>query len=122
MSDQRATQDSEAKERYKGALLPIPATTTKGTEELVTGIDRPNIFRTSVDLSNPNGRASGHKTEASRTTFRRLIQADKGNFFKASAGRTGAVHRQITMMMNQNVYRFQKEPESPFLPGRRYTI
>ena len=120
MSDQRATQDSEAKERCKGALLPIPATTTKGTEELVTGIERPNIFRTSVDLSNPNGRASGHKTEASRTAFRRLIQADKGNFFKASAGRTGAV--QITMMMNQNVYRFQKEPESTFLPGRRYTI
>jgi hypothetical protein len=121
MSDQRVTQDSEAKERYKGALLPIPATTTRGTEELVTGIDRPKIFRTSVDLSNPNGRASGHKTEASRTAFRRLIQADKGN---ARAGRTGAVrvHRQITMMMNQNVYRFQKEPESPFLPGRRYTI
>ena len=122
MSDQRATQDSETKERYKGALLPIPATKTKGTEELVTGIDSPMIFRTSVNQSNPNGRASGHKTDALRTAFRRWIQADKGNFFRASAGRTGDV--QITMMMNQKVYRFQKElvQESTFLPGRRYTI
>jgi hypothetical protein len=96
---------------YKRALLPIPASTTNGTEELVTGFDNPRTFTANHTLERRTPLSEKQST-AVRVVFG-ATQLDKK---KASAG-TVAVQMKISVCRHD-------EESAEWLPppARRYTV
>jgi hypothetical protein len=98
---------------YQRAPLPIPASRTNVTEQLVTGFDNPKTF-TARDTAERRTPLSEKKSAAMRIVSRGATQPDRK---KAGALRTVAVQTNFSMRCHNEEYAGRVPT-----PARRYTF